>query len=174
MEEAERRVEYLYRTKLRLADIPEARIVPNGPASAELLAFPSKLGKALEDDLNLPVALAELAELLKNVNELVERALAKKGQVPRASVDAAGAGLARVGDVLGLGNAQAKPLLDRIRARRAARIGITEADVEAQIKARAQARIDRDFASADGIRKALLERGIELMDGPEGTSWRID
>jgi cysteinyl-tRNA synthetase len=174
MEEAERRIEYLYRTKLRLADIPEARIVESGPASADLAAFSDKLQRALDDDLNLPIALAELAELLKGVNDLVERALAKKGQVPRASVEAARAALGHVGKVLGLGNADGRPLLERIRGRRAARLGVTEADVAAQIAARAQARVDRDFARADGIRKELLERGIELMDSPEGTSWRID
>jgi cysteinyl-tRNA synthetase len=173
MEEAERRIEYLYRTKLRLADIPEARIVATGSASAALLAFPEELTKALDDDLNMPMALAATAELLKNSNDLVERALAKKGQVPRASVDAAREGLALLGRVLGLGNDDPRVVLDRIRDRRAVRLGITEVFVLEQIAARKSAREARDFARADGIRAELLARGVELMDGPEGTTWRM-
>jgi cysteinyl-tRNA synthetase len=173
MEEAERRIEYLYRTKLRLAELPEARIVPLGAASAPLLAFPEQLTKALNDDLNMPQALAATAELLKTTNELVERALAKKGQVPQASVDAARAGFALIGRVLGLGNGDPNAVLNRIRDRRAARLGITEAHVLEQIEARKRARTERDFARADAIRDELLARGVELMDSPTGTSWRM-
>ena len=173
IEEAERRVEYIYRTKQRLAELPEARIVPNGPASAALIAFAGELTKALDDDLNMPVALAAAAELLKSCNELVERALAKKGQVPRASVDAAREGLALLGRVLGLGNDEPTAVLERIRARRASRLGITEAFVQEQIDGRKRAREAKDFARADAIRAELLQRGVELMDGPDGTTWRI-
>jgi cysteinyl-tRNA synthetase len=173
MEEAERRIEYLYRTKIRLAEIPEARIVPAGAASAPLLAFPEELTKALNDDLNMPLALAATAELLKTTNELVERALAKKGQVPQASIDAAREGFALIGKVLGLGNDDPHAVLHRIRDRRALRLGITEAYVLEQIEARKQARADRDFARADAIRNDLLARGVELMDSPAGTAWRI-
>ncbi len=174
MEDAERRVEYLYRTKVRLAEIPEARIIETGAASAELLAFSRELTRALNDDLNMPIALAVLAELLKNTNELVERALAKKGQVPRASVESAREAFELVGRVLGLGTQDPAPLLERVRSRRAKRLGLTEREVEAQIAARIQARADKDFARADAIRAELLTRGVELMDSPTGTSWRID
>jgi cysteinyl-tRNA synthetase len=173
MEEAERRIEYLYRTKIRLAELPEARIVPTGPATAALLSFREQLTKSLDDDLNMPLALAATAELLKGTNDLVERALAKKGQVPQASVDAARDGFALIGRVLGLGNGDPHVILERIRARRAQRLGITEAYVLEQIDARKRAREGRDFAQADAIRDALLARGVELMDSPSGTTWRI-
>jgi cysteinyl-tRNA synthetase len=50
---------------------------------------------------------------------------------------------------------------------------LTREDVEAKITARAQARTDKDWAQADALRQELDEMQIVLMDGAEGTSWRI-
>ena len=43
--------------------------------------------------------------------------------------------------------------------------------VEEKIRERAQAKKEKDFARADGIRQELLDRGIVLMDTREGTQW---
>jgi hypothetical protein len=45
--------------------------------------------------------------------------------------------------------------------------------VELLIDLRDRARASRDFSQADGIRDALVEAGIELRDGPEGTAWEL-
>ncbi|MDX2066391.1 MAG: cysteine--tRNA ligase [Fimbriimonadaceae bacterium] len=45
------------------------------------------------------------------------------------------------------------------------------AEVDALIEERAAAKKAKDFARADAIRDALLARGIELRDSPEGTTW---
>jgi cysteinyl-tRNA synthetase len=44
--------------------------------------------------------------------------------------------------------------------------------VTERIAARAAARQAKDFAAADGVRKALEAKGIMLMDSPQGTTWR--
>jgi len=41
------------------------------------------------------------------------------------------------------------------------------------IELRAQARNNKDWSTADLIRDQLKEAGIQLKDGPEGTSYSI-
>ena len=49
---------------------------------------------------------------------------------------------------------------------------LTEADVADAIERRALARSAKDFSKADAVREEMAERGIQIMDTPEGTTWR--
>lgn len=51
--------------------------------------------------------------------------------------------------------------------------GLTEALIEKAIADRQAAKSDKDFATADAIRADMLEKGILLEDGPDGTNWRL-
>jgi cysteinyl-tRNA synthetase len=46
------------------------------------------------------------------------------------------------------------------------------AEIDSLIQQRAEAKKNRDFATADQIRNDLLARGILLEDFKEGTSWK--
>ncbi|MEM9070585.1 MAG: cysteine--tRNA ligase [Myxococcota bacterium] len=173
-EEGERRVEYLYATKQRLASISEKRIVDrDDPPPKEIADFEEAIANALDDDLNMPIALAALAEFLRAVNELCDSATRKKGKVAKSVVELAQQGFAALERELGIGGDDADALLLRVRDRRAAARGILGEDVEAQIQARADARADKDFAKADAIRAELAEKGVELHDNPTGTTWTM-
>ena len=47
-----------------------------------------------------------------------------------------------------------------------------DADIEALILERADAKTNKNFARADEIRVLLKEAGIELEDSRAGTTWR--
>lgn len=52
---------------------------------------------------------------------------------------------------------------------------ITEAEIEAALAARKEARAAKDFAKSDAIRDDLIAKGVEVMDGdPLGWDWRIE
>ncbi|HMY56762.1 MAG TPA: hypothetical protein PK472_00825, partial [Pseudomonadota bacterium] len=47
------------------------------------------------------------------------------------------------------------------------------AQIEAQLAERTQARSSKDFAKSDALRQSLWELGVEVMDTPTGTRWRV-
>jgi cysteinyl-tRNA synthetase len=173
LEEAERRLEYLYKTQLRLTELPAARVVPDGWVPDAISGFPKALARALDDDLNMPIALAALSDLLTAVNELCDAALRKKGTAQQAAVDAAHQGFEALQRHLGLGFQDPRDVLERIRDRRAQARGVTREWVEQRIVDRATARAEKDFAAADQIRVELTEAGVELLDSPAGTTWQM-
>ncbi len=115
-----------------------------------------RFDKALSDDLNTPVALTVLEELLG----------LKK--MPPGEVLTA---VAMMDSVLGL------RLLDLARADlrlRPKAAAITEAEIEDALARRRAARADKDFATSDAIRGELAARGVEVMDGdPLGWEWAL-
>jgi cysteinyl-tRNA synthetase len=51
---------------------------------------------------------------------------------------------------------------------------ITEAEIEAALETRKQARAAKDFAKSDAIRDDLTAKGVEVMDGdPLGWDWKL-
>jgi len=53
-----------------------------------------------------------------------------------------------------------------------ATLAFTDADIDALVAERTQAKKTRNFARADAIRNELLEKGILLEDGKDGVRWK--
>jgi cysteinyl-tRNA synthetase len=168
LEEAERRLRYLYRT-LEKVD----RLVQGASPAGEGGAVVEDARRALDDDFNAPQVLAILAEAFTAANALADRK-GKKTPEDRARLAAFARDVRDVGTTLGLVQRPPATALAALRARGAARRGIDPAEVEARIAERAAARKAKDFARGDAIRDALLARGVALLDGPEGTGWDVE
>jgi cysteinyl-tRNA synthetase len=113
---------------------------------------------ALSDDLNTPIAIAQLFELARRIN------LVNDG---KESIDI---------DNLNM----AKELFDHvfheilgIKAAIEENSGVLDGVVELLIQLRAQAKTEKNYALSDQIRNELKSRGIELMDSKEGTNWKL-
>jgi len=174
LDECERRLSYLYAAKKRFVELPPERIiaVQTAPASP-LAALPDALTQALENDLDTPLALAEVQEFAIAVNALCDAALRKKGHVNASAVEAAQAGLSTLAGLLGLGGETPSAFLLRVRNRRARRLGIDVAAIDATVARRSEARANKDFATGDQLQADLLAQGISLLDGVHGTSWTL-
>ena len=48
------------------------------------------------------------------------------------------------------------------------------AEIESLIKKRRDAKAAKDYATADEIRKYLADKGVTLIDTPEGTKFKLD
>ncbi len=173
-EEAERRLEYVYTTRKRLATLPENRIVDLAEdVPTELANYSTGVREALDDDLNTPTALAHTSELLSATNNLCDRAMAKKGKVPATWVAAATTGFETLANVLGLGADDPDEFILRVRDRRAQSLGLDVEHIQRRIDDRTQARKDKDYAQSDAIRDELAALGVEILDRADETSWRL-
>jgi len=170
--EAERRLDYFYET-LAKADALLAGATPEPePATAESVT--AAFDEAMDDDFNTPGALAALSEPLKKLNELTERpGKAAQRQESQSIAAALLRAVREAGAVLGLCERPPPEYLAERRVHLAARKQLDVARVEALIGDRASARRAKDFAKADAIRGELAALGVEIMDGPAGTSWKI-
>jgi cysteinyl-tRNA synthetase len=127
--------------------------------TAEASELPHALRAALDDDLNTPLALAALHEILGALN---------KAETPAQRARIKGALLAG-GAALGLLQQKPEAWLQGAPTDSNAEA----AEIESQIASRNAARKNKDFAEADRIRNALVLRGILLEDKPGGkTEWR--
>ena len=61
----------------------------------------------------------------------------------------------------------------RTRARRLKLRGLNASAVDAKVRARAEARDAKDFSRADALRKELGALGIDVLDSPTESSWRV-
>ena len=145
LREARAQLDRLYQALRNAGDVPAD---PAAPPSGDLMA-------ALLDDINVPLAIARLHEAAGRLNKAVD-------PVERAAAKTA----LRAGGAL-LGLLQADP-----EAWFQGGGEFDPAEIERLIVARRDARKARDFAEADRIRDALKAKGVELEDGPQGTTWK--
>ncbi|MDA4122927.1 MAG: cysteine--tRNA ligase [Thaumarchaeota archaeon] len=125
----------------------------DGGKSAKItLSFLEDFEHSMDDDLNVPLALAALFRYQRGVNSLIDA-----GEMSKPEADEALATLKRVDQVLGV-----------MRFEDAASVS---SGILKLIEQREEARKRKDYRRADEIRVELKNQGIIVQDTPSGPVW---
>jgi cysteinyl-tRNA synthetase len=119
---------------------------------------------ALDDDLGVPKALAEIHATVTLGNTALE-----SGDLP-AAVEHAGSVRAML-DILGVDPLD--PHWSSDSGSDAAALGALGVLVEAELERRATAKATKDWAVADEIRDRLAQAGVDVTDTPNGPEWSL-
>jgi len=148
--EAQRALDRLYTAmdQLELQDV-----LLEGP-------YLGRFNSAMDDDFNTREAISVLFEMAREVNRL------KRDTDPQAAVLASQ--MRGLGNILGLLELDPQAYLKG----EAGEGDLADANVDALVVQRQQAKLDRNFALSDQIRDQLKVAGIVLEDSKEGTVWK--
>lgn len=175
IEEASTRIGYLYSTLAAVNDYLSRR--PADEGDSQLIDQPavfdeaaSRFLEAMDDDFNSAAAIAAFSEVFRVANEVVKR---KKGAAKTSTLKRFLEVVAPISEVLGVLGGDPEEVLGSMSARALIRKGLESSWVEERIQARNDARASKDFAASDAIREELTSTGIDVMDTPAGTVWRM-
>jgi len=115
-----------------------------------------KFIEAMDDDFNTPQALTEYYELIRLANIAVSEGAS------RETLRTLLRHIEELSEVFGILQKERVPVKRELSE-----------EVKRLIEERERARERKDWAKADAIRTQLAERGIILIDTPEGTKWRF-
>ena len=138
----------------RLRDAAFAEPGPGSSGEAmDSQAARERFREAMDDDLNTPRALAVLFELARDIN---------RGRTEGAATAEAQGTLRELADVLGL-------TLQKAPSK------VTEAApfIDLLLELRQELRQAKQYQLADRVRDRLGELGIEVKDGPHGSTWDV-
>jgi cysteinyl-tRNA synthetase len=149
---------------------------PPSEAEADLQekadSFMARFREAMDDDFNAALAIGHLFDLIRSANRVLADGGGRRG-ANRPAFAAARSAISVLGTVLGVFTSEPAAYLERIKGRKVAGLAISAEEIGRLIDERSAARKARDFKRSDEIRDGLLVQGIELLDGPQGTTWKV-
>jgi cysteinyl-tRNA synthetase len=134
----------------------DIRVSPQKIANTKI---PTIILEALSNDLNTPMAMAEVFSLAKKLNKTLDN---NEREDIAAQIYASG-------KILGLFEKDANEWFYQI-----AQCKYSEGEIENLIAQRDEARLIKDFNKADQIRDQLLDEGISIEDTSAGVRWHFD
>ncbi len=139
----------------------------NSHFARSVLGFKMKFLEMMDDDFNTAGAIGVLHEMAGEANAFVERHTIEVNKQPdlMQAVTAAAQSLRKLGLVLGLFRASPTKSSGQDK-------GLVDGLMALLIQLRANARTNKHFAIADGVRDGLAAMGITLEDRADGTVWR--
>jgi len=132
----------------------------------------AKVTESLNDDFGTPNAVAALFEVVRQFNNQVKRGIKPNPAVlgkAQSFIDFTH----KLGKLLAMFQEPADGFLLKLDNMLLEKMKVQRADVDALVAERSQARVNKDFAKGDELRKKLTEMGISVSDTPEGSFWEV-
>lgn len=172
--EAELSIDRYYLTVTRIEDFLEAAVTAEKPGAFTELeklnsSFRDKFHNAMNDDFNTASALGFIFELIREVNRFLDSK--PSGQKAKELVMKTKELLAEIGGVLNIFNKTPEEWYRSLM--QVKKIELSEEDLLQKIAERQEARKQKEWATADMIRKELEVKGILLEDKKDRTTWKI-
>ncbi len=171
--DAELRMEYFYETLRKVDERVGGKDFGKGALHGEPGRFLTEFESQMDDDFNTAGALGALSGLFAQMNELTDKPPVKDKALVGRTLRALREDVRKLSGVLGLFEDEPARWLSRRRERAVAERGIDVAKVEQLLQARMDARKAKNFAEADRVRDELKGLGVDIMDTPGGTVWKV-
>ncbi len=171
--DAEARMEYFYETLKKVDERIVGKDFGTGPLHGDPQRFLTEFDVQMSDDFNFTGALGVLSGLFAELNLLTDKPPVKDKPMVGRTLVALRDVVRKVASALGLFESDASEWLLRHRDRQVVVRGIDPKQVESMIQARADARAAKNFPESDRIRAEAKALGVEIMDSPAGTTWKV-
>ena len=138
--------EFMSRLQCLLPGIPHTKV------ASFLSEMENRFFSAMDDDLNVPRALAAIFDFIKKVNPILA-----KGQLDYDQKKYILEALLRINNILNVLHLEECP---------------GSPEILQLIRQREEARKNKDWKRADQVREELASKGIKVVDTPAGPSWK--
>lgn len=175
LKEAELSIDRYYTTVARINDFFGKESGSPKPSNEEkaleelLSSFKTNFQEAMDDDFNTALALGHIFELIREANRFLDSN--PSGEKAKGLVLRTKELLSEVGGILNIFNRTLNEWY--IALMKTKKVGLSEADILDKIRERQEARMMKDWSTADKIREELEEKGIILEDKKDGTGWKV-
>lgn len=173
---AESQLQYFYTTMKEMQEFVEKN---KGNDTAEILNedIPNNITtefiKAMDDDFNTPVVIANMHTIFKYANNLMKCKDSTKQQINANTIALILEKIRENYAIIGLLEQNPEEFISNLKEKYLKLLNVDKKYIEEKIKERAESKIRKDFAIADAIRTELEGKGITLKDLKDKTEWTV-
>ena len=178
IQDSEAGLERLYGCLAEIARLPESG--DEGKSSviakkdmAKLTGLEERFQKVMDNDFNTAQAIAQLFDTVKILNKIIRALPVEPSQNDLEVLRNTTTKIKELAGIMGLLVEDPVEHTRAIQNKLLQKLDIENDAIERLIQERSLARQNKDWARGDAIRDELLAKGVELKDGPEGTTWKV-
>ncbi len=177
LQDAQLGVNRLYNSLADCAQLPIGHDGIPARATAEEIEAMNTLTvrfcEAMDNDFNTAQGLGILFDGVKAINRIRQSLPKKAARADIALLQESAKTIAKLAAILGLLRQPPAVFLAEQQAHHLKAVAMTREELQLLIDERLAARARKEWSRADEIRDLLLQKQIELQDGPDGTTWKV-